>query len=611
MGKYEELSKEDLVALLTKRDAERKFGLVWERDQIEHERALNNDYVFMDFNPDLSEGEGPYENLVIEGDNFDALRYLNLTHKGKIKCIYIDPPYNTGNKDFVYNDHYVKNDDAYRHSTWLEFLYRRLLLARDLLAEDGVLLVSINDINRAKLELLLDEVFPGMKAGSFVWRSRSGDNRKKGVNLSVNQEYVLAYAMPSFAFRGDDKTYKDYSNPDDDPRGDWASRDLSGPATYKERPNTYYPMQDPDTGVWYPCNPNRVWVYASKVSLSVEDIASLQEMPMEDLIAEKRIKWPDSPKTKTWNSMEELLADIEAGDVPTSGSGDLLLKKGLPNLEFFIGKTVGWGTPRRKKFKAELNDTVQPVSSWFRPKSEENYVEIEDNEELTCGFTDEGSKLVKSIFGEKLFQFPKPLSLIQSLVLQATNGKDIILDFFAGSATTAHAVLEQNNKDGQCRKFIMVSSTEATNGEPDKNICRDITSERIRRVIRGYSSVKGTGGNFAYLRANRIEQEDIYMTLQHDQIWYALQLIHIDIIAPNAAENGSLYVFESDHKRVAYVSEINEKALLELSVLLEADTKTTIVYAWQPALVKERVYSEHLTVEQIPEYLINRFGGAL
>ena len=169
MGKYDKLNKEELIELLTKRDAERKFGLVWERNQIEHDNALNNDYVFMDFISELSVGKDSYDNLIIEGDNFDALRYLNLTHKGKIKCIYIDPPYNTGNKDFIYNDHYVKEDDAYRYSTWLEFLYRRLLLSRDLLREDGVLFVSINDENRSKLELLLDEVFPGnfVLDGSF------------------------------------------------------------------------------------------------------------------------------------------------------------------------------------------------------------------------------------------------------------------------------------------------------------------------------------------------------------------------------------------------------------------------------------------------------------
>jgi len=165
---YEHLSKEQLISLLQKRDSTRKLGLVWERDEIEHERALNDDFVVLELDENLSVGQPPYQNLLIEGDNFDALRYLHIAYKGRVKCIYIDPPYNTGNKDFIYNDRFVDKEDAYKHSTWLEFLYRRLMLAKDLLTEDGVLLVSINDENRSKLELLMDQVFPRMRLGSFV-----------------------------------------------------------------------------------------------------------------------------------------------------------------------------------------------------------------------------------------------------------------------------------------------------------------------------------------------------------------------------------------------------------------------------------------------------------
>jgi adenine-specific DNA-methyltransferase len=132
------------------------------------------------------------------------------------------------------------------------------------------------------------------------------------------------------------------------------------------------------------------------------------------------------------------------------------------------------------------------------------------------------------------------------------------------------------------------------------------TGKNAKRVI-----VAGTGGSFAYLRAEHIEQEDVYMSLQHDQIWNALQLIHFDIIATASVVNDALHVFENDHKRVTYVPEISENALAVLGDLLNEDTKTTIVYAWQPAIIKERVFSEHMSVEQIPEYLIARFGGVL
>jgi hypothetical protein len=144
-SKYEHLDRDSLVRLLERRDAERQLGLVWERDEIEADQAINDDFVALRLDPALSHGEAPWRNLIIEGDNFDALRALRMSHKGAIRCIYIDPPYNTGNRDFVYNDRFVDKTHRFRHSLWLEFMYRRLLLARELLAEDGAIFVSIDD----------------------------------------------------------------------------------------------------------------------------------------------------------------------------------------------------------------------------------------------------------------------------------------------------------------------------------------------------------------------------------------------------------------------------------------------------------------------------------
>lgn len=273
------------------------------------------------------EGCLQHRNLIIEGDNFDSLRLLRATHAGKIRVIYIDPPYNTGNKDWVYNDKFVGANDRWRHSQWLEFLYQRLTLARELLTGDGVMLVSINDENRSRLELLMDEVFPGRKLGSFVWKTRSGSNDEQAL-FSVDHEYVLVYGQAGFKFRGEDKDFAQYKNPDNDPRGRWKTGDLGKGHTRLERPNAYYPIQNPKTGVWY----------------------------------------------------------------------------------------------------------------------------------------------------------PKPLSLIKGLLSQATQPGDIVLDFFAGSGTTGQAVLELNAEDSGQRRFILCSSTEATAKEPDKNLCRDVCAERLRRA---------------------------------------------------------------------------------------------------------------------------------
>ena len=212
-AKYDGLSREQLIALLEKRDRQKKLGLVWERDEIEADRALEAEFVAADLLTDRSDpagGRGGWPNLVIEGDNYDALRWLRMTLAGRVKCIYVDPPYNTGAKDWVYNDHYVGKEDRWRHSTWLEFLHRRFSLARDLLTEDGVILVSINDENRAKLELLLDEVLPAMRVGSFVWRTKDAANDAEH-NFSSVHEHVLIFATAPFSFPGhelDTKKYK-------------------------------------------------------------------------------------------------------------------------------------------------------------------------------------------------------------------------------------------------------------------------------------------------------------------------------------------------------------------------------------------------------------------
>lgn len=207
LGRYDHLSREALIALLERRDASRRYGLVWEREGIEGDRAVNQDFVALDLDPTLStaplDAQG-WRNLVIEGDNWDALRALRLAYAGRVRCILIDPPYNTGSRDFAYNDRYVGAQDRYRQSLWLEFLYRRLVLARDLLAEDGVILVCINDENRARLDLLMEQVFPGMRLGSFVWRTKDTNNSDKRRNWSGVHEHVLVYANAGFGFIGPD-----------------------------------------------------------------------------------------------------------------------------------------------------------------------------------------------------------------------------------------------------------------------------------------------------------------------------------------------------------------------------------------------------------------------
>jgi len=598
---YDQYSRDELLRLLRERDRKPKLGLVWERNEIEHDKSLNDDFVALDLDPELSCGDAPYENLIIEGDNFDALRYLRMTHSGQVKCIYIDPPYNTGNRDFIYNDHFVDKDDAYKHSKWLEFMYRRLLLAKDLLREDGVLMVSINDENRAKLDMLLESVFPGMRMGSFVWRNRQGSNADQSCFLSGDHEHVLVYGNPEFSFSGIAKTYSMYSNPDKDVRGDWRQSDLTLGYSYKDRPNLYYPLFDTTTGVYYPPNPERVWVYASRDRLKPG--ARVQAKPMEEFIEIGQILFPQEQRVETWETMDALLTAIDDGDVPKSGKTPLLRRE-LPGLEFWVGKPVGYGRPAFKRYKADLRNKQQPLSSWITPKFEAKGAESTG---LISGTNQEGAKLMSEIFDDKRFSYPKPLSLITGLVAQATQGDDIILDFFAGSGTTAHAVLTANTQDNGHRRFILVSSTEANASDPGKNICRDVCAERLRRVISGYKDKKGLGVSFAYLRTTLIPVSRVFNDIQHEQVWRALLLIHS--IPLTAYDNAACVQLAGDaDDPLIYVAKLSEAALDD--VIKQAGLGgRLVVYSWQPGQIRQRVEAPNVVFERIPEFLSFRFGG--
>ena len=339
LSQLDGLNATQLRRLLVEQLTRQKLGLYWEADSIERDRALNAQVVLPRVVPELCHRAAeanpaePFQNLIIEGDNFDSLRLLKATHSGKIRVIYIDPPYNTGNKDWVYNDRYVGANDRWRHSMWLEFLYRRLTLARDLLTPDGVILVSINDENRSRLEMLMDEVFPGRRLGSITWRTRQGSNADQQCFLSVDHEHILVYGGSTFQFNGFEKSYEMYGNPDNDPRGDWRPDNLTLGFSFKERPNLYYPFHDTDSDIWYPPNPERIWVYATESRLKSGQ--TLQAKSMEEFVRTKQILFPREQRVEQWDSMEALLRAIDAGDVPKSGKSPLcavicpILKIGL------------------------------------------------------------------------------------------------------------------------------------------------------------------------------------------------------------------------------------------------------------------------------------------
>jgi adenine-specific DNA-methyltransferase len=570
------LNEQQLRRLLVDHLTKQKLGLYWEASAIERDAAQNANLVLPRLvgewsclpppqpspdgrgsqfpSPIGGGGDFSHRNLIIEGDNFDSLRLLKATHAGKIRVIYIDPPYNTGNKDWVYNDHYVGANDRWRHSQWLEFLYRRLTLARDLLTTDGVILVSINDENRARLELLMEEVFPGMRLGSLVWRTKDTGN-DLSQRFSHVHEHVLVYANAGFKFNGRATDRSKFRNPDNDERGDWSPQPLTKAHTYTDRENTYYPIQDPDTGYWYPCDPDSVWRFASEKEIrkrlngdeaAIEAaLKGLRSDTIEQLIEKKLIYFPPCKPSEVmqYASRDELLSAIKAGKGPMLPKKKTpLLRADLPDLDFWVGKPIATGRPSRKELwtaKPEEN-RLAPLSSWIAGMNEEvtPLEEYEDDEPLVLRSTRGGvaTDEVKEALGSKSFPHPKPLSLIKGLLAQATRPGDIILDFFAGSGTTGQAVLELNAEDGGQRRFILCSSTEATAKEPDKNLCRDVCAERMRRVMRGYGGKSGytreQGGEFAYLQLDRVEAADAHFEADADHAFQLLALKRLGVACP-------------------------------------------------------------------------------
>ena len=389
LGKYDDLDRKRLIELLEKRDREKKLGLVWERDEIEADKAVDENFIAATLIETLSDKPAPWRNLIIEGDNFDALRWLRMTHAGKVKCIYVDPPYNTGNKDWVYNDSYMSKEDRYRFSTWLEFLFRRFTLARDLLTEDGVILVSINDENRALMELMLDEALPGMRLGSFVWRTRKGGYDSG--NYSKDHDFVLVFRKPTFEFAGSAKLRDDYSNPDGDPRGEWTDDPLQQPKTFKQRKGGVYLIEDPETGVFYPPNPSRVW------SVGRRGDKGLTGPPIEQLVDEKLIVFKRKGQFVRYDSSDQLLEAI------SNKTAHKFARQDLPNLGDWIGKKIGLGSVRIKKFSNKKSTDPNPLSSLLDgAKLEHAYSE-------EVGKTQDGTRVINTLFGDLVFDYQSRL----------------------------------------------------------------------------------------------------------------------------------------------------------------------------------------------------------
>ncbi|MCF7961516.1 MAG: site-specific DNA-methyltransferase [Pirellula sp.] len=425
-------------------------------------------------------------------------------------------------------------------------MFQRLTLAKDLLKQEGVLVVSIDDNEVFSLGMILKRVF-GENAfvANCIWQKRySRENRGA---IGDAHEYLMFFSPSPVLFqqiRGliplGEKQKAVYKNPNNDPDGPWQSVSMTAQGY---RPNQMYKIVAPNGKVHEP------------------------------------------PEGRCWALIESEYAKLRE----TGGSiGDSKVGR------IWFGKD-GNGVPRRVYYLREAEGLV-PWTWW-------NHEEV--------GHTDEAKREIRDWFGtQTAFDTPKPLRLIER-VLQISSPRnhqndDIILDFFAGSGTTAHAVHKLNKEDGGNRRVILVSNTEATVDEPDKNLCRGVCATRVRRVIEGYGDNSGLGGDFAYLRCRRISPGNI-TDVDHEQVWIALQLTHMPSMTP-FDDIQKFMIADFEGTRLIYVPHLKARgsqALLEAAI----DSPSTIVYTWQPELVRQRLASAtNAQIEPVPESLAQRFG---
>lgn len=463
ISEIEGLSDKERSALLGLLRESKTYGLVWEDKPEAVEERLRDELPVLTEVKEralISEDKDAPNHILIEGDNLEALTTLAYTHAGRIDVIYIDPPYNTGNKDFVYNDSFVDKEDSYRHSKWLSFMSRRLKIAKQLLSDKGVIFISIDDNEQAQLKLLCDEIFGGDNFIATFPRitKASGKTTDK---IAQNHDYVLLYAKIEnhCVINGlphDDEGYK-YKDEFYQERG-----------KYKLNQTLDYDSLSYSSSLDYPITISNETFYPGGNVDAYMNRKNGQH---------KRADW-------AWRWSNDLFKfgyDNGFIVVKSSKNGKRIYTKTYQNVNI---EKIGTGYEIVKK------DRLKPIQS----------IQLIDN----SFSNDNAKKELSVIFDEKVFDYPKPTS-IMSYLLKAIPNCNYVLDFFAGSGTTLHATMQLNAEDGGHRQCILVTNNE--NG-----ICENVTYERNKRVIQGYTTPKGehvaglTNNNLRYYRTGFVSR---------------------------------------------------------------------------------------------------------
>lgn len=497
----------------------KKYGLVFEEHRDEIDEVLETHTPVLTEEKGLFINNGGQMNFLIEGDNLASLKLLKKTHKGKIDLIYIDPPYNTGNKDFTYDDVYVDSLDNFKHSKWLSFMRSRISLAKKLLSDTGLVFISIDDNEVAQLKILCDEIFGNSNFRGQIVRATGTPTGQGNATISNEIDYVLVYARTSNAiFNGlpfDDESSKIYNLIDE--YGRYLNRPLrktGGEDRREDRPSMYYPIFAPDGTEVYPIAPS-----------GYESRWRCQESTYHNLVKGHRIEWKKDKK--------------------------------------------GWKV--YQKFYLE-GRTKQPGNLW---------VGIEGNKKATI--------TLKNVLGNNVFSFPKPIELITRIIQIATNSDSIILDFFAGSGTTGHAVLQYNaERTNSNRCFILCTNNE-------NNICREVTYERIKRVI----DKERYAASLKYYKVDYVPISDrLYYEYADELLKHIRELVELEN-AINFTGNAEIAIVLTEEELDDFISHIDEKCkklYLGHDILMDAQ---------QAQILKDR----KITINIIPDYYYKELEG--
>ncbi len=532
-NKYDSYTKDELIDELETLK-KKKYGLVWDKknsqeiiDAFVNWENVPENFVPKQFpvlkeikNKEIETDKTKPVNLLIEGDNYHSLAVLNFTHQNKIDVIYIDPPYNTGKEDFIYNDKFIDKEDPYRHSKWLSFMDKRLRLSRHLLRNDGVIFISIDDNEFAQLKLLCDEIFGEENFVGMFSVENNPKGRKNGKFISVTNEYCLIY-VKNFELATFEKIIpKHAADMAEDEHGDFirksGKRVLMGENTLNKLVSNFK---------------------ASKhYSAYIKDF---------DLILKQEQTLDDVDRELMKNGYKRYITFRDGQFVENTYTKEKFK-------ELFENKSLD--IRKDKIYEKHFSDLMQ-IKSML---TNNEYEAIINNKKILYKIdlkTTSAKQQLAELLSKEYFIFPKNISFIKHLISLHPSTSAVILDFFAGSGTTGHAVLQLNKEDGGERQFIICTNN-------DNNICTDVCYPRIEKVIEGYKNSKGEkvaglGGNLKYFKTDFVDS-DANDKNKRDLVKQSTEMICIkeDIFDLIADEGFDFKIYQKGKKFLGVVFDI-------------------------------------------------------